>query len=430
MKVNVESLSNTEMKVEVFIPKEEVTGKIEEVFKELERDAKIKGFRPGKAPRRVIEAAYGSYIFEEVSSRLVSQSFEKALEEVSIIPISRPRITKDKIERDKEFHYTAVFEVIPEFEVKDYTGIELKKEKREVKEEDLALVLNQLRERGAQAKPIGEDREVRTGDYLIIDYVGVVDGKPIKDLKAKDAQVIVGDKRLMAEFEDNLIGIKKGEEKEFEITYPEDFQMKDVAGKKVKFTVTVKEILERILPELDDEFSKDLGEENLEGLRKRIRGDLEKRFNKESDDMLKGGLIKVLLERNPLDVPPILIENETLRLKREFAINLERHGLKPPVLNDEAEGNFRNRAEQNVKASIILGAIARKEGVQVDEDEVDNKLIEISKSAAVSFQKVREIYEKNNMVDSLKASLVEDKVLNFLIEKSDAKAETQIDKEG
>src|SRR3990172_8529155 len=281
MKVNVESLSNTEMKVEVFIPKEEVTGKIEEVFKELERDAKIKGFRPGKAPRRVIEAAYGSYIFEEVSSRLVSQSFEKALEEVSIIPISRPRITKDKIERDKEFHYTAVFEVIPEFEVKDYTGIELKKEKREVKEEDLALVLNQLRERGAQAKPIGEDREVRTGDYLIIDYVGVVDGKPIKDLKAKDAQVIVGDKRLMAEFEDNLIGIKKGEEKEFEITYPEDFQMKDVAGKKVKFTVTVKEILERILPELDDEFSKDLGEENLEGLKKRIRGDLEKRFNKE-----------------------------------------------------------------------------------------------------------------------------------------------------
>jgi trigger factor len=360
----------------------------------------------------------------------VSQSFEKALEEVSIIPISRPRITKDKIERDKEFHYTAVFEVIPEFEVKDYIGIELKKEKREVKEEDLALVLNQLRERGAQAKPIGEDREVRTGDCLIIDYVGVVDGKPIKDLKAKDAQVIVGDKRLMAEFEDNLIGIKKGEEKEFEITYPEDFQMKDVAGKAVNFTVTVKEILERILPELDDEFSKDLGEENLEGLRKRIRGDLEKRFNKESDDMLKGGLIKVLLERNPLDVPPSLIENEALRLKREFALNLERHGVKLPVLNDEAEGNFRNRAEQNVKASIILGAIARKEGVQVDEDEVDNKLIEISKSAAVSFQKVREMYEKNNMVDSLKASLVEDKVLNFLIEKSDAKAETQIDKEG
>ena len=430
MKVNVESPSNTERRVEVFIPKEEVIGKLEEVFKELEREAKIKGFRPGKAPRRVIEATYGSYIFEEVSSRLVSQSFEKALEEVSVIPISRPRIIKDKIERDKEFHYTAVFEVIPEFEVKEYIGIELKKQKREVKEEDVERVLNQLRERGAQAKPIGEDREVRTGDYLIIDYVGTLDGKPVKDLKAKDAQVIVGDKRLMAEFEDNLIGMKKGEEKEFEFTYPEDFQMKGVAGKTIKFTATVKEILEKILPELDDDFSKDLGEENLEGLKKKIREDLEKRVNKEFEDKLKGELIKVLLERNPIDVPPSLIENETLRLKREFALNLERHGLKLPVLNDEAGGNFRNRAEQNVKASIILGAIARKEGVQVDEDEVDNKLIEISKSAAVTFQKVREIYEKNNMIDSLKASLVEDKVLNFLIEKSDVKEETQIDKEG
>ncbi len=429
MKVNVESLSNTERKVEVFIPKEEVIGKLDEVFKELEREAKIKGFRPGKAPRRVIEATYGSYIFEEVSSRLVSQSFEKALEEVSIIPISRPRITKDKIERDKEFHYTAVFEVIPDFEVKEYIGIELKKEKREVKEEDVERVLNQIREQGAQAKPIGEDREVKTGDYLIIDYAGVVDGKPIKDLKAKDAQVIVGYKRLMAEFEDNLIGMKKGEEKEFEITYPEDFQMKDVAGKTANFTVMVKEILEKILPELDDDFSKDLGEENLEGLKKKIREDLEKRFDKESEDKLKGELIKVLLERNPLDVPPSLIENEALRLKREFALNLERHGVKLPVL-DEAEGNFRNRAEQNVKASIILGAIARKEGVQVDEDEVDNKLIEISKSSAVQFQKVREIYEKNNLIDSLKASLVEDKVLNFLIEKSDVKEETQIDKAG
>ena len=313
--------------------------------------------------------------------------------------------------------------------MKDYIGIELKKQKREVKEEDIERVLNQLRERGAQAKPIGEDREVRTGDYLIIDYAGVVDGKPIKDLKAKDAQVIVGYKRLMAEFEDNLIGMKKGEEKEFEITYPEDFQMKDVAGKTANFTVMVKEILEKILPELDDDFSKDLGEENLEGLKKKIREDLEKRFDKESEDKLKGELIKVLLERNPLDVPPSLIENEALRLKREFALNLERHGVKLPVL-DEAEGNFRNRAEQNVKASIILGAIARKEGVQVDEDEVDNKLIEISKSSAVQFQKVREIYEKNNLIDSLKASLVEDKVLNFLIEKSDVKEETQIDKAG
>ncbi|HEY7534863.1 MAG TPA: trigger factor, partial [Thermodesulfobacteriota bacterium] len=297
-------------------------------------------------------------------------------------------------------------------------------------EEDIERVLNQLRERHAQAKPIGEDREARTGDYLIVDYTGSLDGKPLKDLKANDAQVIIGEKRLMPEFEDNLIGMKRGEEKVFEIIYPEDFQMKDVAGKTVKFTVKLKEILEKILPDIDDEFSKDLGEENLEGLKRKIREDLEKRLKKDSEDRLKGELIRVLLERNPLDAPPSLVENETLQLKREFTLNLERHGIKAPELNEETEGNFRERGMQNVKTSIILGAIARKEGIQVDEDEVKNKLMEISKSLSVPFQKVRDIYEKNNLVDSLKARLVEDKVLEFLIEKSEVKEETQIDKEG
>jgi trigger factor len=430
MRVNVEAPSNTERRVEVFIPQEEVTGKIEEVFKELQKSAKIKGFRPGKAPRKIIEAVYGNYISEEVSSRLVSESFEKALGETSLTPMSRPRITTEKIERDKEFHYTAVFEVIPEFEVKDYIGIELRKEKYEVKEEDVERTLNQLRERVAQAKPIGEDREVRTGDYLIIDYVGFFNGNPIKDLQAKDVQVLAGEKKLKPEFEDNLIGMKKGEEREFEVTYPENFQMKDVAGKTVKFTVKIKDILEKILPELDDEFAKDLGEENLEGLKKKIREDLEEKLKKESKDRFKSELIRVLLEKNPLDIPPSLVENETIRLKREFAFNLERHGLRFPELNEEDEGSFRERAAQNVKTSIILGEIARKEGIQVDDEEVESKLIEISKSLAVPFEKVREAYEKGNMIEGLRARLVEDKVLNFLIEKSKVQEETQIDKEG
>jgi trigger factor len=418
MRVNIESLSNTERKVEVFIPREEVVAKIEEVFKELRKNAKIKGFRPGKAPRRVIEAAYGTYIFDEVSSKLVSESFKKALDEVSITPISRPRITTDKVQQDKEFHYTAVFEVIPEFEVKDYIGIELKKEKREVKEEDIERTINQIREQSAQAKPVEEDRGVRTGDYLIIDYIGFLDGKPVKDLQAKDVQVVVGEKRLMAEFEDNLIGMKKGEEKKFEVVYPEDFQMRDIAGKAVKFTVNVKEILERILPELNDEFARDLGEEDLDSLKKKIQGDLEKRLEKESEDRLKGELIKVLLEKNSFDVPPSLIENEVIRLKHEFASNLERHGLQVPELNQEAEVRFRERATQNLKTSIILGAIGRKEGIGVDKEEVENRLNEISKSLQLPLEKVREVYEKNNMIESLEARLIEDKVLKFLIERS------------
>ncbi len=421
MKVNVEALSNTERKVEVFIPREEVAAKIEEVFNELKRSAKIKGFRPGKAPRRIIEAAYGSYIFDEVSSKLVSESFKKALDEASVNPISRPRITADKVEQDKEFHYMAVFEIIPEFEIDNYIGIKLKKEKREVKEEDIEHVINQTREQSAQAKPIEGDREVITGDYLIIDYVGLLDGKPVKDLQVKDVQVVVGEKKLMAEFEDNLIGMRKGEERKFNVTYPEDFQMKDVAEKTVEFTVNVKGILNRILPEPNDEFARDLGEENLEGLKKKIQEDLEKRFMKESEDRLKEELVRVLLEKSSFDVPPSLIESEIIRLKREFAFNLERHGLVVPKFGQETEERFRERAIGNLKTSIILGAIARKEEIRAEDEEIEDKLAEISKSLQLPLEKVREVYEKNNMIEGLESRLVEDKVLRFLIEKSDLK---------
>lgn len=418
MRVNVESLSNTERKVEVFIPRERVTAKIEEVFNEIKKNARIKGFRPGKAPRKIIVAAYGSYIIDEVSSKLVSESFKKALEELSVTPISRPQITTDKVEQDREFHYTAIFEVLPEFEVRDYTGIELKKEKHVAKDEDVERAMDRIREQSAQAKPIEEDRGVRSGDCLIIDYAGFLDGKLVKDLQVKDFQVVVGEKRLIAEFEDNLIGMKKREEKEFELTYPQDFQMRDVAGKVVRFTVNVKEVLERILPELDDEFAKDLGEESLNGLRMKIRDDLVKRIEMESEDRLKSDIVRVLLEKNSFDVPLSLIENEMVRMRREFAYNLQRHGIQVPELNREDEGKLRERAADSVKTSIILGAIARKEGIEIEDTEIEDKLAEISRSVRVPYDKVKEVYEKNNMIEGLEARLIEDKVLLFLIKKS------------
>ncbi|HSE83509.1 MAG TPA: trigger factor [Thermodesulfobacteriota bacterium] len=434
MRVNFESLSNTEKKVEIFIPAEQVKGKIEEVIKELQLKARIKGFRPGKVPRKVIEGMYGDSIFEEVSSRLISESFEKALDENSVIPVSRPQVTKDKVEPDKEFHYTAVFEVIPDFEPKDYAGIELKKERQEVKEEDIERTLNELRERAVEAKPLGEEREARKGDFVVVDYEGFLDGKSVKELKQDDAQFPLGEGQLIAEFEDNIAGMKKGEEREFQVTYSEDFQMKEVAGKTVNFRVRLKDIRERVLPEIDDEFAKDVGEEDLEGLKKKIRENLEKRFEKESKDKLNEELINMLIERNPVDVPQSMIENELARLKRELAFNLQRHGLQIPQLNQEAEGQFMERAVHNVKASLIMGAIARKEGVKASDEEVNNKLTETAASLRLPIERVREVYEKNDMIEGLRARLIEEKVIDFLLEKSNvaevSPEQIQIDKEG
>ncbi|GBD39338.1 Trigger factor [bacterium HR37] len=418
MRVNVEALSSVERKVEVTIPADEVKEKLEKVLKEFQSSARVKGFRPGKVPRSIIEAMYKQDILNEVASRLVSESFEGALREASVTPISRPKITTEKVERDREFRYTAVFEIIPEFEVKDYIGIELKKERYEVKDEDIERVINQLREQSAEAKPLEEEREVRKGDYVIVDYKGVLDGKPIPELTKEGVQLLVGEGRLIPEFEENILGMRKGEEKEFEVTYPEDFHIKEVAGKTVRFRLKVKDVFQRILPQLDDEFAKDLGQENVEALRKKIKEDLEKRLEEEAKSKLKEELITALLERTSFDVPPTLVESEIAHLKREFVLSFQRHGLEVPPLNEDMENSFRQRALRNVKASLILGAIAKKEGIKVEEKELNNRLMEIARAYEVPFERVRELYEKNNMIPALEERILEEKVLDFLLEKA------------
>ncbi|MDA2920699.1 trigger factor [Desulfobacterota bacterium AH_259_B03_O07] len=431
MKINVETLSNTERKLDIIIQPEQVKDKLEQVYKEFQRNAKVKGFRTGKVPRKVVESIYARQIFDEVTSRLVSDSFESALEEASVTPVSRPELTTDKVEAGKEFHYSAVFEVIPDFEVDNYSGIELTKEKYELKDEDVDKALNQLRERSAEAKPLEKEREARNGDYVVIDYEGTIEGKSLKDLKRSDVRFVIGEGQLIPQFEDNILGMKKGEENEFEVTYAEDFQIEEAAGKTVNFTLKLKDILEKVLPELGDEFAKDLGEESLESLRRKIRDDLGMRLEDISKNKLKQDLINNLVKTKIFDVPQSLLEENVMRLKREYAFNFQRQGLPALQFDEKADEKFREGAIQNVKASIILGAIAEKEGIHISNEDVTKRLLEISKSYNVPLDKVKEIYEKNNMIEGLRAGLVEGKVTEFLLEKANIQEvlgeENQID---
>lgn len=434
MKVNVETLSSTERKLDVFLQPERVKEKLEEVFEEFQKSAKVRGFRPGKVPRRVIESIYGKQIFNEASSRLVSDSFQDALQEASVTPVSRPNLTTDELDADKEFHYSAVFEIIPDFEVDDYIGIELKREKIDVEEDEVSMVLERLRNRSAEAKPIETDRGAAKGDFVIIDYEGILEGRSLEELKKSDVQFVIGEGQLIPEFEDAIIGLKKAEVAKFDVSYGEDFQVREAAGKTVNFELRLKDILDRILPDLDDEFAKDLGEENLESFKSKIREDLEKRHQADSSNKLRTDLIKKLIENKTFDLPNSLVEEESMRLKREFLINLQRQGLRVPDLDEKAEKSITDRATVNVKSSIVLGAIAKKEGIDVTSGDVDRRLSEISKSFEVPYEQVREAYQSNNMLDGLRASIREEKVVNFLLEKSKIEEvlgeKNQIDNEG
>ncbi len=232
-------------------------------------------------------------------------------------------------------------------------------------------------------------------------------------------QVATGEEKLMKEFEENLYGMREGEEKEFEITYPEDFQMKNLAGERIKFRVKLKDILEKKLPVVDDEFAKDIGEENLEELKKKIRRDLEKEVAQQIEEKLKKNLIEELLKRNPVEVPSIFIEDEYGRLLKEFAFGFQRQGIPLPPIGEEAREKFRERAINNLKTAFIFGDIAKKEGIEVSDEEVDEKLKEIARDANLEFENVKEGYVKRGLIEGLRSRAIEEKIISFLLEKAD-----------
>jgi len=417
MKVSIENLSGTERKVDVVIPVEVVKEKRDEVFGEIRKSAKIKGFRPGKAPVNVIESVYRKEILGETATRLVTDSLEEALKEVSAHPISRPQINPpDLFETDKDFHYSAVFEVLPVFDLAEYKGLPLKREIHEIRDEDVDHTIEHLIEHRAEIKPYEGEKAVENGDVAIVDFEGSIDGEPVKDLKRSGLQFLVGHDRLIPEFEENVIGMKKGETKEFDVGYGEDFQIKEAAGKAVHYKFSVKDVLRRTLPELDDELAKEVGMEDTAALRDQVRGDLKRQSEQQSEARVRQQVVDALVDKNTVDAPPSLVNEEVARLARNMIQTLRQRGLKIETLDDASRAALAERALRNVKTSIILAEIRKKEDIKVTDEDIDRSLSGIAASYNMATEQVREIYRQNDLLEGLEASLAEQKVIDFIIE--------------
>jgi len=420
MKVNMENLSGTERKIDVVIPLDEVQKQREAVFNEIKQQAKIKGFRPGKAPADVVEKAYRKEILSEVATRLVTGSLEEALREVSAAPITRPEINPpEEFTTDKDFEYSAVFEVLPEIELAEYKKIPLKKEVTEVKDEDVEHAIKHFLEHRAETKPHEGEKAVEKGDVAIVDFEGFLDGELVKDLKRDDLQFVVGEGRIIPEFEENVVGMKKGEEKEFDVAYDEDFRIKEAAGRSVSYKFRLKDVQERIIPELTDEIAKEVGQEDVASLKERVREDLKKQADQKSEGNLRQQLVDLIVEKNTVDAPQSLVKEEAGRLAQNIAQRMQQQGLPPTALNDETKAMIAEQALRNVKASIILGEIARKEDIKVTDEDINENLSTIAGNYNIPTEQVREIYEQNKLLDALEANLAEQKVIDFIIENAE-----------
>ena len=296
MRVSVEEIDSIKKKVNVEIPEDQVVREVDSFYGELRKKAKIKGFRPGKVPRNILERHFKDYVRVEVIQKLIQGTYPQALSEAKLNPVSNPLIDPGEIEGGKPFHYTATIEVKPEIKLEGYTGLKIEGRKEGPKDEEVEERLKNLQNLHANLRTVSEPRPIQTGDFVILDYEARMENKPLEEGKATDFTVEVGSGRFIPDFEVKLVGLKPEEDKDIEVYFPEDYGYKKWAGKTLSFHVKIKEIKEKILPPLDDEFAKDLGDySSFEDLKSKLKGEIEKEKELALQRQLKDQMVDQLL---------------------------------------------------------------------------------------------------------------------------------------
>jgi len=422
MNVNIEDISSIKKKVSIEISEDQVTKEVDSFYRELGRKAKIKGFRPGKVPRNILERHFKDYVKAEVVQKLVQDTYPTALSETNLHPVSNPMIDPGDLESGKPFQYSATIEVKPEIKLEEYLGLNIEGKKEEVKDEEVEERLKGLQNLHANLKTIQEARPIQNGDFVIVDYEARMDGKPLEEGKAIDLTVEVGSGRFIPAFEEKLIGLRLEEEKEIEVSFPEDYGYKKWAGKTISFYVKIKEIKEKILPILDDEFAKDLGDySSLEELKDKLKQEIEREKKLALERQLKDQMVDQLLQKNTFEVPESLVEEQTKALVSDTKLRLATQGIKIDTLGiseEKLQEDYREAAMRQVRTFLILEKIAGQEGITVTDEEVEDRFREISERTHQKFDVVKRYYEKNGLIPEVKAGIMNEKTLNLLLEKA------------
>jgi trigger factor len=422
MNVNVENISSIKKKVSVEIPEDQVTREVDSFYGDLRKKASIKGFRPGKVPRNILERHFKDYAKVEVIQKLIQDSYPAVLSETDLHPVSDPLIDPGELESGKPFQYSATIEVKPDIKLEGYIGLNIEGKKEGAKDEEVEERLKSLQNLHAQLKTILEARPIEAGDYVMVDYEASMDNKPLEEGKATDFTVEVGSGRFIPQFEEKLMGLKPEEEKEIEISFPEDYGYRKWAGKTLSFHVRVKEIKEKVLPNLDDEFAKDLGDySSLEELRAKLKAEIEKEKELLLERQLKDQMVDQLLQANSFEVPESLVEEQAKALVSDTKLRLATQGVdfkNLGVSEEKLHEDYHETAKKQVRTFLILEKIAGQEGITVTDEEVENRLREISERIHQKLDVVKRYYEKNGLIPEVKAGIMSEKILNLLLQKA------------
>ena len=420
MDVVVEDVSALTKKITITLPKEGVQKKLEKAYGKLQRETKIKGFRRGKVPRTVIVRNYQGQVQAEIGEKLVQESYFDAIEQEKIDPVVHPDITLPVFNEDGTFTYIANIDIRPEFELGEYKGIEVEKIESKISDAAIEVEIEELRRDMAPLRSV-TDRGVETGDVIVVDFEGFHNGKAMKEVKNDNYQVDVGAGKLSPEFEEKLVGMKQGEEASHEVEFPAEYANPVLAGKNVEFRVQVKEVKERVLPDLDDDFAKDVDEKftSIADLEASVRQGLQAEKDKSAEGDITDRVMLKLLEGHAFEVPERLVRFEVEEMIKNTEKQLETQGMNlesAGINRDDLAKQSRETAEKRVRGDFILKKIADTEGIKVKDEDLERSFQRIGDQYNMSVSQVKEFFQSRDELLPFMNEILNEKILNFLRE--------------
>ena len=423
MKTEFIDVSDTQKNLVVEIPSTVVDAEIDKIARDYGKAARIPGFRPGKVPAKVVRQRFRDQILHDVAHGLIPRAVDEALRERGVEPVDTPDIKDVVVEEGQPLKFTATFETVPPIDPGDYSALTITNRRTAVEEAAIEQALSQLRDRAARYEPV-EERGVAAGDSVTVDLerTATAENGEAQTDKHDGVSVDIGAAANPPGFDEALVGLLTGERKTFDIAYPADYAVAELAGTTVKYDVTVKAIRKRVVPELDDEFAKDMGNfENLEALRGRVRADLEHEAMHENEREMRGELLKQLASRMTAEAPAVLLEREVDRRVEEFVRRLIEQQVDPMRTNinwEEFRERQREGAVEAVKSALVLDEVARRENISVSDADADEEIARYAERTGRTPAAVRARLEKEGGLGRVYAGIRRERTVEFLLSRA------------
>ena len=425
MNVTTEKIENHKVVLTIEVPAEELDKGIKAACKSLANRVNIPGFRKGKAPRRILEMNIGKEaILDEAFDRVAQKAFDEALKQENLDPVDRPQVDIVTLEEGKDVVFKATITPVPEVTLGEYKGLKVAKDAVEVKDEQVEEQVKNILNHHAKMVDAEEGATVANDDFITLDFKGEVDGVAFAGGEGKDYPLQIGSHSFIDTFEDQLVGLKVGEEKDVNVTFPEEYHAKDLAGKAAVFHCKINSIKHKEMPELTDEFVKaSTSYESIEDMKAKLRENIEKNAQREADTKRRNEILKQATDNITVDIPEVMVENRVSNMIQELSVNLENQGMNLDAYLKYANMDMAKLREQYkesaaiaVKTDLMLDAVAKAEDIKVENADINAEIALLAATYGTTPEEVSKIIKKNHSIGNLVATVLHKKAANFIID--------------